>query len=187
MTIVGLHTTGELKDFIAAKDVEVLALNKAFQAFPEWSTKDKASSDDWLKDYTALTIRYNSARANANLIIADAVDHGLSPTVAPAEKQWQAVLLALKQNGEYAAQKKGDAIDLANRIVKAGGTLPNDAVPQPISPDADLNAYAATGNFLNQLQSKSLSTLGIIGIMALVVGFGYVGFLALPILVLPRR
>lgn len=187
MTIVGLHTTGELKDFLAAKNVEVLALKKAFQNFPEWTTKDKATSDEWLSDYTALTLRYNAAAANANLIIADAVDHGISPAIAPAEKQWQSVILALKQDGEFAAPKKGDAIDLANRIVKAGGKLPDDHVPQPTSPDTDLNAYQATGNFLNQLQSKGLSSLGILGIMVAVATIGYVGFLALPILVLPRR
>ncbi len=187
MTIVGLHTAGELKDFIAAKDVEVMALHKGFQAFPAWETKDKTASDDWMQDYTLLTLRYNAAKADSNLIIADAVDHGISLAVAPAEKQWQEVLLALKQNGEYAALKKGDAWDLADRLVKAGGVLPKDPVPQPTSPDADLGAYNATGNFLSQLQSKSLSSLGILGIVALVAGLGYVGFLALPILVLPRR
>lgn len=140
MTIFGQHTVHELQELIAAKDVEMNDLVNAGTSYkPTWDASDSASSTQWQTDLTALQARYNTARTNAESVIALSENSAISPDYLPAESSWQAILTSVQQvPGTVTA---GDLQDLYNRLVAVTGYAYKSNVPQPTALDADLNAY----------------------------------------------
>jgi hypothetical protein len=114
--INGLWTIAELQDLLAAKDVELPALERNASDFGKtWAQIDKASFDAWTSDYSLLKMRYAAARAVAAtaLLAASALPDAVKK-YAPADGPYQFVLLALQP--EHLVTSPGSLQGLWNRL-----------------------------------------------------------------------
>lgn len=159
MTILGLHTVGELKELISAKDYTIGQLEQSRAThFLAWLALDNAAASDWGADYTAFTQRYKVAHDAAIDKIKNA-SAAIRDSVNPAEGEYQAVLHALTTTpGSFV---KGDFQDLYDRFVAGTkAVIDFSAMPQPdSSQDTDLNNFKATDTLLKKGEKK-LDDLG---------------------------
>lgn len=165
-TILGDHTSSEVRDLLAAKDVEIAELEAAIASFgPTWAEGDIDAVHAWDDDFAALKVRYQAARDRAQRKL-NYKDPILSDDWTPAEGEWNAILDALrKEDGKVSP---GDHMDLVYRISDAGAKL-SYKVPQPVANDADLRAFLRADAIKKELDAVSQiagSNLGLIGIGA---------------------
>lgn len=138
--IDNMYTIAELDDLLAAKDVEMGAIDKEWKA---WVTGQPTTPEiaQWQSDYNGLFSRYAAAKSDANTAISLAEITVLPNTAIPADAQYKEVLRALQQTDGVVSQ--GDFQDLWNRLTSmTGAPIPEPPVPQPTKgSDLDLTAY----------------------------------------------
>jgi hypothetical protein len=175
MTVLGRHSVGELRDWLASIDYEMAQIASAYGLFaPVWQAQDPGSHQDWAADWAALQTRYGAARGRAQSLLARArLELGIPDSVLPAEDEWQAVRHALARTPGQVA--KGDLQDLYARLEGAQGK-PVDVsrVPQPTAPDADLAAFKAADATIRAGESaaRQITPSKTTGAL-LVVGLGF--------------
>lgn len=142
--VLGSFSVAELRALVAAKDVEIGALQKdCAPLLPTWNQKDPAAARAWAEDFDKLLDRYSKARNAAQYRFTFSMP--LPENMIPADGEYNAVLAAVQQNPP--ARTPGDLADLYARFIAAGGHSSVVSVPQPgPGVDADLNAYNALGN-----------------------------------------
>lgn len=173
MTIVGQHTVTELRDLLAAKDLEVSALGKAYQSYKsQWDLKDAAASAKFDTDYKKLRDRYFIARKDAIKRISKADNSSISPFVITAEDEWQDVLKSLKAAGDPGPTTIGDSMELYGRLANVGGPnpLPNGEIQPEYGSDFDLNTFNKAGDILEQIDPALVNKKGLSFIEKLAIG-----------------
>ena len=178
MTVLGHHTVGELRDWLAAIDYQAAQVASAYAAFaPTWQVQDAPAHREWAGEWTSLQSRYGAARARAQGAITRAkLEIGIPDSMIPVEDEWQGVLHALAKTPGTSA--KSDFQDLYNRLVAAQGKpIDMSKIPQPTAVDADLSAYKAADTVIKTGEavarkvtpSKGTGTLVVVG-LGLVLG-----------------
>ena len=180
-TIGGLYTIAELKDLIAAKDVEVAVLDKDGAAFmPSWQQNDPIAADNWATDFAALKSDYQAKRSFAQSEISTSAWTPLPANTIPADPAYRAILASLNSLWESHGIGPGSLSDLRSRLTAAGGKASVYTVPQPkAGSDADLNTYKAADTTLKAIAAPggiSLTTWAAIGAVSL-VGIAAIGVL----------
>ena len=178
MTVLGHHTVGELRDWLAAIDYEAAQVASAYAAFAStWQAQDAPAHHEWAAEWKSLQARYGVARARAQGAIMRAqLEIAIPDSVIPVEDEWQAVLHALSKTP--GTTTKSDFQDLYNRLVAAQGKpIDMSKIPQPTAVDADLSAYKAADTVIRTGEavarkvtpSKGTGTLVVVG-LGLVLG-----------------
>lgn len=143
MSILGHHSAGELRDWLAAMDYQVAQIAKAYAAFaPTWKAQNAQALADWTHDWNEFQSRYGVAHALARMAIVKATLTPVPDSLIPVEDEWQRVHNALTQSPGTIS--KGDLQDLYNRLAAARGTpIDMPKTPQPTAADADLHVFKA--------------------------------------------
>jgi len=156
-TFMGNHTIQELKDLIAAKDVDMAQLNKQQADFTHtWMQSDPAACGLWLNDLQALNNRYDAAKASANTYLTiSAADF----TAGGSEASYNAILDALNPMWRQNTSAPGSYGDLITRITAAGAKIQAWQVPQPTpNSDYDLNTYKASDTAVKGIEHAASVT-----------------------------
>ena len=141
MTVAGLHTVAELRDWVGALDAQIATMgDTSVRLAPTWSARDGAGFQAWIADFKALQARYAPARATAQGKL-DAWSL-LPESVDGAEEEWQGVERALRPSGTGSA--RGEFQELGNRLQAASSAPVVYTYDQPRpGTDFDLGAYQA--------------------------------------------
>jgi hypothetical protein len=178
-TVFGDRTIAELRDLVAAKDVEMSELDAAIAAFgPTWAEKDIDAVTAWDRDWTALLARYAPARVAAQKKLDSTGP--LSDDWTPAEGEYERLIRSLQK--EDGKTSPGDHIDLVGRIIDAGAKL-DYRVPQPVANDVDLSTFLRASKVLKEIDPGLIGKAGFSTIETVGIGAG----LALLALLLLRR
>jgi hypothetical protein len=144
MTILGLHSVAELREWLAAMDYEQAQIASAHDAFAAtWAVQDAAAATAWAGDWKTLRARYGEARAKAQGAIAHAAHDPRPDNLIPVEDEWVAIERALARNP--GTMSRGDLQDLYGRLAAAQGKpMDFSRMPQPTaSADADVAVLKA--------------------------------------------
>lgn len=140
-TVMGEHTVAELKDLLAAKDVEIARVEQAYQKILDQGPPTQAVVQ-WKNDWDSFRTRWNSAKKDAQDAI-DAWGYNLfvPDNMAIVESQYVGVVKALSQAYPELHTIPGDFVDLSARLTELGGVVDSGPIPQPKpGSDFDLNA-----------------------------------------------
>ena len=185
-SVLGEHTVAELKDLLAAKQVEIDRVDQAYQKIVDQGPPTKEVSD-WKLDWDLLKVRWADAKKEGQAAI-DAWSFNLfvPDNMAAAESQYVGVIKALSQAYPELHTSPGDLIDLSQRLTKLGGTIDNGPIPQP-SPDSDFdfNVLHTTDTITTAAQQAVKPLLPSTKTLILIaVGVG-AGLVLLPRLLMP--
>jgi hypothetical protein len=103
MTIMGLWTVAELRDFVARQDARVSTIGAAFANFrPQWAASNPTEASLFASDWAAFEARYRSARQRAELSLSQAKYLPGSENVQPADPEFKGIITALQSKpGPY--------------------------------------------------------------------------------------
>jgi hypothetical protein len=138
VTLFGQYTIAELRDLVAAKDVEVNVLTKDGHAFlPTWSSKDPGAASAWQSDLQKLTADYAASRASAQTALDAAGAPGTMGSIFadnrnPAgDAPYKRLMATLNPRWESHDASTDRVGTLRSRLAAAGATMSRYTVPQP--------------------------------------------------------
>lgn len=154
-TIAGSYTVAELKDLIAAKDATIRNLLTEYD-----EVRDKPIDfTDFLSTLQALLIRYQNAKAAAQIVIDEAKDAWRPDNMVVADKEYKDVLAACNPRWAEYTWSSGDGSleDLFDRLRNLGSTGKNsEPIPQPEKgSDIDFETLRETTAITQQLESTA--------------------------------
>jgi hypothetical protein len=180
------HTVAELKDLLAAKQLEVDRVDQAYQKLLDKGPPTKEVAD-WKSDWDKFKERWQGATKEAQAAIDAWKWNPFVPdNMAVAESQYVGVIKALSQAYPELHTVPGDLIDLSLRLTQLGGTIDNSPIPQP-RPDSDFDFNALhTANAITTAAEHAVQPLipGKKTVFWVAVGLG-VGLFLLPRLLIP--
>jgi hypothetical protein len=129
--IGGLYSVAELRDWIAAIDVEVAVVEKGRgETLPAWAARDAAAAARWASEWKAFRDRWDRARLVAVTEIEVARFDYTRPDSLIVAFAWPVVARALRTVA--GVESPGDFQELYRRLALArGGNLDFSRVPQP--------------------------------------------------------
>ena len=166
-TVLGYFTVAELQDLVAAKDVEMRNLARAFNevaGLPYDFTR-------FIPAYQALVARYQVARNAAQKAIQAAVGAWRPTNLIVADQEYSDVLTAINPRWRENTWSPGDGSfeDISDQLKKFGATGKGDEpIPQPSKgADVDIAAYQQSGKALqsvrNLVDTKHLLLYALVG------------------------
>jgi hypothetical protein len=154
-TVTGYYTVAELKDLIAAKDATIRNLLAEYD-----EVKDKPIDfTAFLAALQALLIRYQNAKAVAQLTIDEAADAWRPDNMVVADSEYKGILAACNPRWQEYTWSPGDGSleDLFDQVRAFGSTgVNNEPIPQPSKgTDIDFETLRDVTKVTEQLEATA--------------------------------
>jgi hypothetical protein len=154
-TVAGYYTIAELKDLIAAKDATIRNLLAEYD-----EVRDKPLDfTTFLSSLQNLLIRYQNAKAAAQIVIDEAKNAWRPDNMVIADNEYRAILAACNPRWNEYTWSSGDGSleDLFDQVRNFGSTGKNsEPIPQPSKgSDVDFETLRETSKFTEQLESTA--------------------------------